>query len=52
VLLLLEGLKILKDGIPACKVIPEDVRVLISLAEGVEDSDGSNIAIKDLVYGL
>jgi hypothetical protein len=52
VLQLVEGLKDLSDGTPTDEVIPEDLGALISLAEGVEDGDGSNVAAKDLVYGL
>jgi hypothetical protein len=52
VLLLVEGSKELNDLITASEVIPEDVGVLISLAEGVEDGGDSNVAAEDLVYGL
>jgi hypothetical protein len=52
VLLLVEGSKELNDLITASEVIPEDVGVLISLAEGVEDGGDSTVAAEDLVYGL
>lgn len=38
--------------ITAGEAIPEDVGLLISLAEGIEDGDGANVAVKDLVHGL
>lgn len=51
-LVLVEGLENLDDGIPACKLFPEDLGLLVPLPEGIEDDNCSDVALEDFVYRL